>query len=52
MMKPRRVLFEYETTSIWWLPVFVLPWIILFLLVLLNYHSLTVALLEENEVTS
>lgn len=49
-MKSRKVLFESETTSIWWLPVFILPWIGLFLLVLLNYHALPVPLMIENEV--
>lgn len=50
MTSRRNTLYENETRSLWWLPVFVLPWAIFYLLVLLNYRSLPVPLTIKDEV--
>ncbi|KAJ6644220.1 Endoplasmic reticulum metallopeptidase 1 [Pseudolycoriella hygida] len=47
----KNVLYETETTPIWWLPVFVLPWVGLYFLVLLSYTSLPTPILIENELS-
>ncbi|KAG4075302.1 hypothetical protein HA402_003093 [Bradysia odoriphaga] len=50
----RNDLYENETKILWWLPVVVLPWCILYLLVLLNYRALPTPLTinDEEEVSN
>ncbi|XP_037035534.1 endoplasmic reticulum metallopeptidase 1-like isoform X1 [Bradysia coprophila] len=40
---------ESETISIYWLPVFILPWIVLYIGTLLSYQTLPTPILLENE---
>lgn len=41
---------KHQTLSIWWCPVFLLPWIILFAIVLVVYDVLPTPILQNDEV--
>lgn len=43
---------ESETISLLWLPVFALPWVILYFGTLLSYNTLPTPILIENEVSN
>lgn len=38
-----------QTISLFWLPVYILPWFVIFLLVVLNYHTLPTPIFQEAE---